>query len=245
MKAKRILRDPETGEIVGATRVPFSSKLNLKEPQETFVEKNSRTIITLVTCLVIFFLLIWFGMPASESLLLIIVLGSIMFFANRWAKREEKRELQAKLEREREEREKARIEKRDRQRYDQWLQRMPTKLSQKGFASLDGKDRNELFFIYQLLMNGGDLNQLQKRLMEIALADTATVKFLELKGSQGNVPSPENSLSPQMSGAFSALGIAAGAGIIQRGQIRQELNEINESMDDGSGGEVDSGGFDF
>ncbi len=101
-------------------------------------------------------------------------------------------------------------------------------------------------------MNGGDLNKLQKRLMEIALADSATSKFLELRGSQGNVPSPENSLSPQMPVAFGALGIAAGAGIVQRGQIRQELNEINENLDEVSedldkmsGGEADPSGFDF
>ena len=129
----------------------------------------------------------------------------------------------------------------DRHRYNHWLQGMPAKLSQGGFSSLGGKDRDELFLIYQLLMNGGDLNESQKRLMEIALVDPATSKFLELRGSQGAVPSPENSLSPQMSGAFSALGIAGAAGIMQRGQIRQELNEINENLDQMSGGDASGG----
>ena len=124
--------------------------------------------------------------------------------------------------------------------YNHWLQEMPAKLSQGGFSSLDVKDKDELFLIYQLLMDGGELNQMQNRLLEIALADPATSKFLELKGSQGNMPSPTTSLNPQMKGAFSALGIAAGAGIMQRGQIRQELNEINENLTDN--GEGDAGG---
>ena len=58
-------------------------------------------------------------------------------------------------------------------------------------------------------------------------------------------PSRENSLNPQMSGAFGTLGIAGSAKIMPRGQIRKELNEIKESLDEASGGEVDPGGFDF
>jgi hypothetical protein len=130
----------------------------------------------------------------------------------------------------------------DENNYNRWLQEMPAKLSQGGFSSLGGKDRDELFLIYQLLMNGGELNQTQKRLLEIALADPATSKFLELRGSQGNMPSPTTSLSPQMTGAFSALGIAGAAGIMQRGQIRQELNEINENLADNGGGDAGGGG---
>ena len=99
-----------------------------------------------------------------------------------------------------------------------------------------------MFLIYQLLVNGGELNQTQNRLLEIALADPATSKFLELRGSQGNMPSPTTSLSPQMTGAFSALGIAGAAGIMQRGQIRQELNEINENLADNGGGDAGGGG---
>jgi hypothetical protein len=130
----------------------------------------------------------------------------------------------------------------DENNYNRWLQEMPAKLSQGGFSSLGGKDRDELFLIYQLLMNGGELNQTQKRLLEIALADPATSKFLELRGSQGNMPSPTTSLSPQMTGAFSALGIAGAAGIMQRGQIRQELNEVNENLADNGGGDAGGGG---
>jgi hypothetical protein len=130
----------------------------------------------------------------------------------------------------------------DEYNYNHWLQEMPAKLSQGGFSSLGGKDRDELFLIYQLLMNGGELNQTQNRLLEIALADPATSKFLELRGSQGSIPSPTTSLNPQMTGAFSALGIAAGAGIMQRGQIRQELNEVNENLADNGGGDASGGG---
>ena len=133
-------------------------------------------------------------------------------------------------------------EYRRKEHYNHWLQEMPAKLSQGGFSSLCGKDRDELFLIYQLLMNGGELNQTQKRLLEIALADPATSKFLELRGSQGNMPSPTTSLSPQMTGAFSALGIAGAAGIMQRGQIRQELNEFNENLADNGGGDAGGGG---
>ena len=137
---------------------------------------------------------------------------------------------------------KRRLERKRQRRYDHWLQEMPAKLSQGGFSSLDVKDKDELFLIYQLLMNGGGLNQTQNRLLEIALADPATSKFLELRGSQGSIPSPTTSLSPQMTGAFSALGIAGAAGIIQRGQIRQELNEINENLADNGGGDAGGGG---
>jgi len=138
------------------------------------------------------------------------------------------------------------IEKRKEEiQYNNWILETQTKISQKGFSSLGDKDRDELFFIYQLLVNGGSLNQSQKRIIEVALGDPIITKFLELRGAQGNTPHPRQSLNPQMTRAFSALGIVGTAGVIQRHQIQQELNDINERMDEGSGGEADSGGFDF
>ena len=96
-------------------------------------------------------------------------------------------------------------------------------------------------------LNVLDLNEEQKRLMAIALKDPATSKFLELKQQRGEAPSPKNSLDPQMSKAFSALGIAGAAGIMQRGQIRQQLNEINENLDEIPSGDASGGdaGGDF
>jgi len=59
---------------------------------------------------------------------------------------------------------------------------------------------------------------------------------------QGNAPSPAQSsgISPTQS-----LGIVGAAGIVQRGQIRQELDEINDNLDEGSEVEPDSDGFDL
>jgi len=192
-------------------------------------------------------------MPGGVVFIIVLSIIFPFILLLHWGRKLEEKTYEAtERTKERKAREEEKKNEEDRHRYDQWLQGMPTKLSQKGFSSLSGKDRDELFLIYQLLMNGGDLSQSQNRLMEIALADSATSKFLELRGSQGNVPSPENSLSPQMPVAFSALGIVGAAGILQRGQIRQELNEINENLDEVSedldemsGGEADPSGFDF
>ena len=171
------------------------------------------------------------GLSAKEELLVMLVpsvlIGFVTFRAVRSIKEHMKELEEEKL------------------RYNQWLQETRTKLSQGEFSSLGDKDRDELFLIYQLLVNGGSLKHSQEIIMDLALTDPATAKFLKLRGSQENVPKPENSLSPQMTDAFGTLKIATGAGIIQRGQIRQQLNEINENLEDGSKGEIDSDGFDF
>ena len=121
---------------------------------------------------------------------------------------------------------------------------MPAKLSNGGLSSLDARDRLELSLLFTLFMNEGDLSKVERSIIEIALADPAISKFLELKLSQGVTASPNSSINPQMSGAFTALGIAGSAGIMQRNQIRQELNEMKENLDEMSGGESDPGGFD-
>jgi hypothetical protein len=179
------------------------------------------------------------------AVVLFIPIQILLFFMRQRIEEEENEKKQRKEDEEnlRLWKQTSREQRREQKRaYDHWLQEMPAKLSQGGLSSLGGKDRDELFLIYQLLVNGGELNQTQKRLLEIALADPATSKFLELRGSQGAVPSPKKSLNPQMKGAFSALGIAAGAGMMQRGQIRQELNEINENLADNGGGDAGGGG---
>ena len=81
MKKKRILKDPETGEIVGATRTPFSRKAKEmneqifaekfeksrleKESQKTeAVKKNNFFLIVLVVLTVVAFV-IWKGIGAG------------------------------------------------------------------------------------------------------------------------------------------------------------------------------------
>ena len=83
MKKKRILKDPETGEIVGATRTPFSrnakemneqifaekfekSRLE-KESQKTMsVKKNNLFLIVLAVLAVVAFV-IWKGVGPDDQ----------------------------------------------------------------------------------------------------------------------------------------------------------------------------------
>ena len=83
MKKKRILKDPETGEIVGATRTPFSRKAKEmneqifaekfeksrleKESQKTgAVKKNNLSLIVLAVLAVVAFV-IWKGVGAEAE----------------------------------------------------------------------------------------------------------------------------------------------------------------------------------
>mgnify|MGYP001261561923 FL=1 len=83
MKKKRILKDPETGEIVGATRTPFSRKAKEmneqifaekfeksrleKESQKTgAVKKNNLFLIVLAVLAVVAFV-IWKGVGAEAE----------------------------------------------------------------------------------------------------------------------------------------------------------------------------------
>ena len=83
MKKKRILKDPETGEIVGATRTPFSRKAKEmneqifaekfeksrleKESQKTGgVKKNNLFLIVLAVLAVVAFV-IWKGVGAEAE----------------------------------------------------------------------------------------------------------------------------------------------------------------------------------
>jgi len=83
MKKKRILKDPETGEIVGATRTPFSRKAKEMNEQifaEKFeksrlekesqkmgeVKKNNLFLIVLVVLAVVAFV-IWKGVGPDDQ----------------------------------------------------------------------------------------------------------------------------------------------------------------------------------
>ena len=55
------------------------------------------------------------------------------------------------------------------EKYSEWIKSVTHGLLQSGFSCLDASDLDELYLIYQLMMNGGDLNEEQKRLMAIAL----------------------------------------------------------------------------
>ena len=83
MKKKRILKDPETGEIVGATRTPFSrnakemneqifaekfekSRLEKESQKTVSVKKNNLFLLVLVVLAVVAFV-IWKGVGSDDQ----------------------------------------------------------------------------------------------------------------------------------------------------------------------------------
>ena len=83
MKKKRILKDPETGEIVGATRTPFSrnakemneqifaekfekSRLE-KESQKTGAAKKNNLFLIVLAVLAVVAFVIWKGVGAEAE----------------------------------------------------------------------------------------------------------------------------------------------------------------------------------
>ena len=83
MKKKRILKDPETGEIVGATRTPFSRKAKEmneqifaekfeksrleKESQKTGAVKKNNLFLIVLAVLVVVAFVIWKGVGAEAE----------------------------------------------------------------------------------------------------------------------------------------------------------------------------------
>lgn len=83
MKKKRILKDPETGEIVGATRTPFSRKAKEmneqifaekfeksrleKESQKTGAAKKNNLFLIVLAVLVVVAFVIWKGVGAEAE----------------------------------------------------------------------------------------------------------------------------------------------------------------------------------
>ena len=83
MKKKRILKDPETGEIVGATRTPFSRKAKEmneqifaekfeksrleKESQKTGAAKKNNLFLIVLAVLAVVAFVIWKGVGAEAE----------------------------------------------------------------------------------------------------------------------------------------------------------------------------------
>ena len=173
---RRVLKDPETGELIGLTKFPFPKA----KKKESSFKRNKSGKLNLKFWILISILFPIFSYLISPSLFpsfLIISLISIFFLFRK--SRKEKLEIEHQLQLEKSIKESAEI-------LTKKIPLIIQKLHDRhGLESLDSNERNILFATSEKISsNTSSLHPNELKLLEYACGNAAIFNLLQLRGSQ-------------------------------------------------------------